>query len=174
MREAIARRAGVHPALVRYYFGTTQNLLVALLENWSCENLALLAQVKHVSNDPWVMIEMRIRLLFRMHRKFPHVYDIILQVMNRFRSARAKELRRELIIPYYAEMKWIIETGIREGLFRDVDTRFVHAAVIGMAHIFITNQPFIVELLAPEKCTRETEDGYIAFMADLLIRGISR
>ncbi len=77
-----------------------------------------------------------------------------------------------MILPYYVELKKIVDIGIEEWLFENLDTKLLHISLLGMCHFFLKNEIVISELVGPDVNMEELEARYVEFVSSLVSYGL--
>jgi AcrR family transcriptional regulator len=171
-RNEIAKFAGVNPALIRYYFKDKSGLLTAVVEAISNENLARLRDILKHEGSAADKLRRRVQLMLQMHVENPHYHQLMFEQLWHGKGATERRLSREMVDPYFAEFRRIVETGQANGELRDVDLRYLHVAVIGLSELFI-NAPYVMRrLFKTRNITPRLINEYGNFVSDLLINGI--
>jgi AcrR family transcriptional regulator len=171
-RDEIARFAGVNPALIRYYFLDKSNLLTAVVEAISKDNLKRLRETLNQEGTAADRLARRVHLLLQMHAENPYYHQLIFEQLGQESSRKQRRLAREMIVPYFEEFHRLFSEGRRRGEMRDVDPRFLHVALIGLCELFM-NAPYMLrELFQVKAITPQLVREYGDFVVDLLLHGV--
>jgi AcrR family transcriptional regulator len=166
---AVARRAGADPALVRYYFGTRENLLFEVA-----------TQIGEEANrpppdrgDPVELLADMIHNTFRFTRSAKHMQRLMIEELDSASSPEVREKMREWNrhpLLNYDKIQELDEAGE----LRPFDALFMHLAVVGISDFFAAGAP-LIELLAPEGTDMaELDERYEEFVTRLLIDGLRK
>ncbi|MEO6387353.1 MAG: TetR family transcriptional regulator [Croceibacterium sp.] len=166
---AIARRANADPSLVRYYFGTRENLLFEVANQIGNEaNRPLPDQ-----GDPVELLAEMIHTTFRFTRSAKHMQRLMIEELDSATSAEVREKMREWNRHPLASYRRVQELDESRAL-RPFDPLFMHLAVIGISDFFATGAP-LIELVVPDGTDMEQlRSDYEAFVVDLIIEGLRR
>jgi AcrR family transcriptional regulator len=164
---AIARRAGADPAMIRYYFGNRQALLLEVAKQIA----ARATQPPPEEGDPVELLAGRIHGTFRFTRSAKHMQRLMIEEIDSASAPEMRERAREWNqqpVNYYAKLRELDS----KGELVDYKPLFLHLAVIGMSDFFVSGAP-LIELLVPEgtnmdKLYRE----YEAFVTHLVLEGL--
>lgn len=164
---AIARRADADPALVRYYFGNRENLLLEVAKQIGAEA----NRPPPDSGDPAELLAEIIRGTFRFTRSAKHMQRLMIEEIDSASSPEMRERAREWNrqpVDYYAKIKTLDE----KSELADFDPLFMHLAVVGISDFFVSGSP-LIELLVPDDTDME-ELGrkYEAFVIRLITEGL--
>ncbi|MBO9602784.1 MAG: TetR/AcrR family transcriptional regulator [Novosphingobium sp.] len=166
---AVARRAGADPALVRYYFGNRESLLLEVAKQ-------IAGEARHIpptEGDPIELLVDFIRSTFRFTRSAKHMQRLMIEEIDSASSPQMRERAREWNqqpVDYYARLRELDE---KEELTR-FDPLFLHLAVVGMSDFFISGRP-LIELLVPKGTDMEQlYQQYEAFVTRLVLEGLKQ
>ncbi|MBF5092961.1 MULTISPECIES: TetR/AcrR family transcriptional regulator [unclassified Novosphingobium] len=167
---AIAREAGADPALVRYYFGSREALLLEVTQQ-----IALQAEVESRSEDltPEAGLEDLIHRTFRFTRSARYMQRLMAEELSSVRSPEVREkLRKWQSMPVEAYQALLDADHDKQ--LTDFSPLFVHLAVIGISDFFHSGEE-VVKMLVPEGTDLAAlEQEYEAFVPKLLLDGLRR
>ena len=133
--DEIAASAKANKAMLYYYFGDKRKLHRAVLEN-------LLANLKKVIEDA---MDSKIPAPERLDKFLNGYFDFIAghpnwpRLVQREAMASTSEFEwmlREFLKPYMQALGQILESGIKAGKFRPLDTRHAVFSLIGMINFY--------------------------------------
>ena len=164
----IARKAGVDPALVRYYFGTRGELLIAVIEHilasWAATHPPLDAlPVDRLSAHIGVMFEFscRVRSMQRL------MIEECAEAKTPAVRARVRELN-SIAVGHYAQFLHL-EGAAAE---RSPDPLFLHVAIIGLCEFFAAAQAMILPLAPKHLDAKALAQRYEHFIRNLVLDGL--
>ena len=164
----IARKAGVDPALVRYYFGTRAELLLAVIEhilaNW---------EASHPDPDapPADRLAAHIAFMFEFSSRMRSMQRLMIDELAEAKSASVRARVRELnagAVKYYAQ--FLRAEGDRPDT--SPDSLFMHVAVIGLCEFFAAAQAMILPLAPGGIDAQELARRYEKFIQQLVLDGV--
>jgi TetR/AcrR family transcriptional regulator len=173
-RSAVARAAGVDPALIRYYFGDMTGLFTAVA-------LAIASTVRQRSEaslgapglGPAERLRGRIRVYLDTFAENPYFHQLFAELILHRDSAETSELRREITAKSFGELSALLDDAQRAPGAAKVDPRFVYLALFGILEFFVSGRPVLAELFPPDAvASPRLQADYAEFVADLFIRGI--
>ncbi|MEL0252557.1 MAG: TetR family transcriptional regulator, partial [Novosphingobium sp.] len=142
---AIAREAGADPALVRYYFGSREALLLEVTQQ-----ITMQAETESAPAglDPAEGLEDLIHRTFRFTRSARYMQRLMAEELSTVRSPEVREKLREwqrMPVDAYQELRE------RDGgaHLTDFTPLFVHLAVIGISDFFHSGEE-VVKMLVPQ------------------------
>jgi TetR/AcrR family transcriptional regulator len=167
----IARHADVNVALVSYYFGGKDELMLALAERDAAHASAGLDRLLSLDLGP--VEKLRLHLTGVIKTFFTHPYlNRLLRALMRDSSTRvAKEIAESFARPVADAMGRLLAEGVASGALRPVDPMLFYFAALGACeHIFngrtMLRFVFNTKEVDDEMCMRHAE-----FVADLLMNG---
>lgn len=163
---AIAREAGIDPALIRYYFGDRTNLLLAVAQSMTRAT----PRVETSHTDPIDILRDAIAHTARFTRSTPYMHRLMVDELADAKSDAVREQLAEMNRNAAVSLANVIAESA--GALRAVDPLFLHIALIGMFDFFTSANP-VIRSLVPEGTDLDAlGDRYMAFVADLLIEGL--
>lgn len=167
---AIAREAGADPALVRYYFGSREALLLEVTQQ-----ITMQAETESAPAglEPAEGLEDLIHRTFRFTRSARYMQRLMAEELSTVRSPEVREKLREwqrMPVDAYQELRE------RDGgaHLTDFTPLFVHLAVIGISDFFHSGEE-VVKMLVPQGTDlAELEREYEAFIPRLLLDGLRK
>jgi TetR/AcrR family transcriptional regulator len=164
----IARKAGVDPALVRYYFSNRDELLFAVIE----DILATWA-AKHPLPDapPAEQLSVHIANMFDFSSRMRSMQRLMVDALAESKSPAVRARVRELnaiAVRNYAQFLHL------EGAEADAspDPLFMHIAVIGLCEFFAAAQAMILPLAPKHLDAKELARRYETFIRKLVLDGL--
>ncbi len=145
----LAKEAGINIAMVSYYFGSKENLYLAVMERKVVLIRQHLAEAFPNGGNAWD------KLYYIIDRYVDRMVD------NRnFMNLAFSEMAasgHEGMIDFFAKrladnqtaLKGLIEEGVAQGAFREIDPQFVIMSMIGPLKLYVSN-PFMVKRLLNE------------------------
>jgi TetR/AcrR family transcriptional regulator len=165
----IAREAGVDPALIRYYFGDREKLLLAVVEKLIASAPRELDQ----DAEPIEMLEARIRTTAQFTRSTKHVHRLMVDELADSKSPDIRRQQGEMNMRAVDAFAALLERDDGREL-RKVDPLFLHVALVGLFDFFVSAQP-VVRNLVPDGTDMEALGSrFEEFIVDLLLNGIRK
>lgn len=168
----VAARAGCDVALVNYYFGSKEGLFDAALDAALGELRQILEALTTRGGSPEEQIRRLIEdPIFEMagRRHLPRV--LIGQVLLE-RGPRTDRYIAALGLSYLNSVQAIIEDGVRDGTFRQVDTRALVYSFAAIPAFFFLMAPVLERILGEEAVNEQAVHAFAAAVADLVLNGL--
>ncbi|MCP5144448.1 MAG: TetR/AcrR family transcriptional regulator [Gammaproteobacteria bacterium] len=164
---AVARQAQVDPALVRYYFGSRENLLLEVAQ-------AIARDIKgDLPADAAVTLADLVHGAFQFTRSAKHMQRLMIEELDLARSPAVREKVREWnqkpVLDYQRMLEQ--ESGAEPAEF---DALFLHLAVIGISDFFVAGAPLIRLLVPPGTDMKALSNAYENFIVRLLMDGLRK
>ena len=165
---AVAREAGVDPALIRYYFKTRDALLfeaVKLLVDGDEPNAE--------PTPPLKALEKHIDRTFRGTRAAKYMHRLMIEELNCASSPAVLEQVRQWNrnpVEFYNTIR-VTDAGKE---LTDFDPLFLHLAIIGISDFFVSGLPLIRLLLPQDTDMDELAARYQSFVTRLVLDGLRR
>lgn len=167
--SAIAREAGIDPALVRYYFGDRDNLLLAVVD-------LMLAGVPHQlppDADAIATMEQRIRGTLTFTRSAKQMNRLMIDELAKSKSPQVRERQRMMNIAAADAIGKLMDRDHGATLIK-VDPLFLHIALIGIFDFFVLAQPLIRNLVPGGTNMEELAHRFEDFVVRLMLDGLRK
>jgi AcrR family transcriptional regulator len=166
--SSIARNAGVDPALVRYYFKSREELLLAVIEE-------ILATWKFSRPPPSAGPAARLAAVVRDIADFALTVRSMQRLMvDECAGSKSAEVRRRVReLNAGAVNRWALMLHAeRESGARATDPLFMHVAIIGMCEFFASAQAMIMPLVPAGIDSGRLAELYKDFIVRLVLDGM--
>jgi len=164
----IARKAGVDPALVRYYFANREELLIAVVEHilatWAATH-------PHPDAPPAERLSAQIEDMFDFSCRVRSMQRLMVEGCADAKSPSVRARVRELTaatLRVYAEFLHL------DGEQAEIspDPLFMHIAIIGLCEFFAAAQPMILPQAPSHMDAAELAKRYKSFICKLVLDGL--
>ena len=168
----IARRADLNSALISYYFGNKAGLLKALLDR-DMEGIihavdALLAK----DMAPEVRLRRHIGAVVDTYYKTPYLNRLLMRLVRESDPDEAHRIADSYLTPLSRAYDKLIEDGVREGVFRNVDPQLFYFTTTGACDRFSSSQLVLKHCYDTDALTEELRDRYRQHCIDTIMAGI--
>lgn len=169
----VAREAKLNPALVTYYFGSKDNLFQAVVEQiigeWRAEILAVVPE----DAGPEDALKLRARASMHFLRRYPNLTRLIIHQMMTVKSKESRFFLENFARVNFEEHGVILQNGIDEGAFRQVDPLFYFAHYVAMGDLYANMKPMMERLGGKVEDDDAQFDAFVEAMIEMLIYGIA-
>lgn len=166
--SSIARSAGVDPALVRYYFGTREELLLAVIED-----ILATWKFKHPpqSAGPAAKLAGIVRDMADFALEVRSMQRLMIDECANSKSSEVRRRVRELNAGAVSRHALMLHPE-RQGKVSSTDPLFMHVAIIGMCEFFAAAQSMIAPLVPEGIDAKELAERYKDFIERLVLDGL--
>jgi AcrR family transcriptional regulator len=169
--DRIAERAGVNKRLIYYYFGSKEDLFLAVLERAyesirSEERALNLTQV-----EPIEAIRRLIAFTWNYYIEHPE----FLTLLNSENLHRARHLKRSTKVqqmhsPLVATIAEVLERGRRAGLFRaGIDPVQLYISIAGLSYFYLGNCHTLSTIFARDLLATKARVERLSHMTELVL-----
>jgi TetR/AcrR family transcriptional regulator len=169
-RQMVGDRAGADPALVRYYFGTVENLVAEVAQATNAEAQSRAFAVEDA--DPIDALHARIVAAYAMFAENPHHHEIMMRYQLGSRNAEIKERWRAGLARTLTQLRATLARGAASGELRAVDERYLHVILMGTLQFFPTSEPLLRDMFGVSVSVEDLQQEFLAFFEDILLNGL--
>jgi AcrR family transcriptional regulator len=168
----IAGHSGLNSALVKYYFGNKNGLLLALVEREAAAALQGFKELLRQDLSPTEKLRRHIAGIINNFFRTPYLNRLLHSLLDDRHSRSARQVNRFFVQPVLELQRELLAEGIKAGEFKPVDPMLFYVSVLGACdHLF--NARYAVRSLAgPSGIGDEIRERYIAHVCDIFIHGL--
>jgi AcrR family transcriptional regulator len=168
---AVAKRAKVNPALVKYHYGSKFELfsatLMHVLKEWAPQFVAIVNEEKPTAER----LRARIELLIDLHCKDPYVYRLMQEQMLLGDASPASQGFRDYMTLALAMNRKLLTQGVDRNELRAASPVHVNMILLGMAQYFATARG-LMEEFAGIRYTPAFIEQYKREAVDMILHGL--
>jgi AcrR family transcriptional regulator len=170
----VARHAGVHLTLIRYYFEDRTRLLVDVGRHLTFEFGEYVRISERDLPSAIERLRLRIDSLVDFYFLNPYYHRLMLEIMTDEKHKLAGELIHEWISRTLEIYEGIISSGVKDRELRKVDVQFTYLAIMGLCEQFhLGVRLFNRANIGPQEPTEALAVKYKRFLRDLVFDGIA-
>lgn len=168
----IAQRSGLNSALIKYYFGSKEGLLLALLERVAERAMADLANLVDLDISAEQKLRIHIGGIINTYYRSPYVNRLINYMIAQGDKASSERVAKIFVEPMIAAYRAIVDQGVADGAFRPLDPGMLYYSVVGACeHIFYAGYS-LPTTLGLSELTEEVRQQYVRHVCDLVFHGV--
>jgi AcrR family transcriptional regulator len=171
LRE-VARRAGVQPALVSYYFGGKEALLREVVSQVAAEMLERVRRA--VTREGTVEARMRgfVRATVDALVADPYAPRLITELVLFADDPTTDAFTADFVVPNLSVLQGLLDEGRARGELREVDPRFLVPSFMGSMIFFFLAMPIVRRVFGLRDITPEIAHAFGESTADLTLLGL--
>jgi AcrR family transcriptional regulator len=167
----IAQHSGLNSALVKYYFGNKNGLLLALVEREAAAALQGFQELLRQDLSPSEKLRRHIAGIINNFFRTPYLNRLLHSLLDERNSRSARQVSRIFVQPLMELQRELLTQGMRAGEFKPVDPMLFYVSVLGACdHLF--NARYAVRSLGAADIDDGIRERYIAHVCDVFIHGL--
>lgn len=136
----IAARAEVNHGMIRYYFGSKEGMLLALLDRDVGVRIRQLNALFRLVLTPTERMRIHLEGILDTYYQIPYLNRLVQLMVRDASPERVHHIAEELLKPIAHAQQRIIKEGIAAGEFRDIDPKLFYFNTIGSADGLYANR----------------------------------
>lgn len=173
--EQISREAKSYDRMIYYYFGSKEQLFVAVIEDQYRRFNEAESKLGLEPAQPVESLRAVVRFMWTYYLRHPE-FITLLNTENLHRGRHiAKSLRaREYSSPAVAVIGRVLASGAEQGLFRaEVPARDIYLMIAGMAYFYLSNRYTLSAFLGESLDSAEALAHWEGFLIDSVLRTVA-
>jgi len=167
----IAARAELNVALVSYYFGGKDGLLLALAKRDAAKALDELDRLLSLNVSPAEKLRRHLAGVIRTFFRYPYLYRLLAALMRDSSEENAREITTFFAAPLARTAKELMEAGIADGTIRPVDPDLFYMAALGACEQIFANRSILKFVHGVEKIDETLQRRYADVVLEVLMHG---
>ncbi|MDZ4381009.1 MAG: TetR family transcriptional regulator [Parvibaculum sp.] len=167
----IAARAELNVALVSYYFGGKDGLLLALAKRDAAKALDELDRLLSLNISPAEKLRRHLAGVIRTFFRYPYLYRLLAALMRDSSEENAREITTFFAAPLARTAKELMEAGIADGTIRPVDPDLFYMAALGACEQIFANRAILKFVHGVEKIDETLQRRYADVVLEVLMHG---
>lgn len=169
----ISQRASVNSAMIKYYFGNKEGLLLALLERDAETAMTALKALSEMEIPAQKKLKIHINGIINAYYRSPYINRLIHYMVESGSPAASKRVAQIFIEPMIDVYRDIVAQGVSEGVLKEVDPGLLYYCLVGAAdHIFHAGYS-VPSTLGVDRLDDGIKQKYAELICDIYLRGLA-
>ena len=169
----IAERSGLNSALVKYYFGSKNGLLVALLRKVLGPRMAELQPLASADIPANEKLRIHINGVVNTYFKYPYVNRLMHYLLTDAGQEYGKIIAEEFARPLVETQTAILAEGHQAGLFREADPLIFYFHLIGACDYLFFGRATLDHVFGVPEVTQDLKRRYVEHLYQTLTQGLA-
>jgi AcrR family transcriptional regulator len=174
--DRIAARSGANKRMLYYYFGSKEELFLAVLED-SYERIRSAERTLDLEHrDPREAIRRLVDFTWRYYLEHPEFLTLLnSENLHRGRHVRRSRRVREMHAPLVETLRGILRRGEKSGLFRTgVDPVQLYISIAGEGYFYLSNRYTLSRIFARDLMERRALEQRARHNAEMILNALRR
>jgi len=171
----LARHSNLNSALVKYYFGNKEGLMLALLQRDAATAIHELERLLELTIAPDLKLKLHIAGVIDTFHRSPYLNRLLHAMLDDRNSDTdsATQIAKFFVKPFAQLQRKLLDQGVQAGKFRKVDPMFFYVSVLGACDLLFNARFTLRAVFRAQRITDALRKRYIDHVAEMVLRGIA-
>jgi AcrR family transcriptional regulator len=170
----IATHSGLNSALVKYYFGNKEGLLVALVEREAAVELQRVRNLLEAEMTPTEKLRLHIAGIINGFYRRPYLNRLMHSLLDQreAETSSGRHIARVFVRPLMELQQQLLEQGVQAGEFKPVEPVLFYVNLLGACDHLFNARYALQSIVGGAGVTDAVRERYIAHVYDIFINGL--
>lgn len=168
----LSMRAALNSALVKYYFGNKNGLMLALLDRDMGKIVVSLAALVAKDMPPEEKLRLHIGAVIDTYYAAPYINRLLMRMVRDSAPVEAARIAELYLRPISKAYDDLINEGVKAGKFRNIDPQFFYFTVTGAADRFYSSRLVLRHCYNQDDFDETMRDSYREHTIEFIMRGL--
>ena len=170
----IASHSGLNSALVKYYFGNKDGLLLALVEREAVAALQRLGELLQTNLSATEKLRRHIAGVINSFFRRPYLNRLLHSLLDErnSESRSARHVNRIFVKPLLELQRRLLEQGVESGEFRPIDPVLFYVSVLGACDHLFNARYALRSAFGGSGVTDSVREKYVEHVCDIFLCGL--
>jgi AcrR family transcriptional regulator len=170
----IASHSGLNSALVKYYFGNKDGLLLALVEREAVAALQGLEELLQMDLSATEKLRRHIAGVINNFFRTPYLNRLLHSLLDerKSESRSARQVNRFFVKPLLDLQRQLLEQGVASGEFRAIDPTLFYVSMLGACDHLFNARYALRSTFGGSGITDGVRERYIEHVCDVFLCGL--
>jgi TetR/AcrR family transcriptional regulator len=171
----LAEQSGLNSALVKYYFGNKEGLMLALLKRDAAAAIGELEHLLAADLTPEAKLKRHVTGVIKTFHRSPYLNRLLHAMLDDRNSDTdsAKQIAEFFVKPFVKLQKQLLLQGEKAGTFRKVDPMYFYMSTLGACDLLFNARFTLRSVFRVPRITDKIRDQYIDHVTEMLLQGLA-